>query len=202
MTLEARVVALLELVEEDRRGRCEAIAAAARQRIDALLAEAHATARAQVREAFAAERTHAAERIAAARAALATRRRLYEQQRAAALLAVGMERLPEALRARWRDDAARAAWVDAVVGVASAALPREDWRIVHPVGWADAERDALATRLARELGTAPAFAGDRAIVAGMRICARGNAIDGTLAGLVADRTMLGARLLGLIEDLR
>ena len=202
MTLDTRVVALLELVDEDRRARCEAIAAAARQRIDALLADAHATARAQVREAFAAERTRAAERLAAARAGLATRRRLYEQQRAAALLAVGLARLPDALRARWRDDAARAAWIDAAVRAAAAALPGGDWRIAHPADWADAERAALAARLAREHGVAPAFAGDASIAAGLRIAADGNVVDGTLAGLGADRAALGARLLGLVEDVR
>ncbi|MFO1317947.1 MAG: hypothetical protein U1F58_20310 [Burkholderiales bacterium] len=202
MTLEARVAALLELVEADRCGRCDAIVEATRQRIDALLGEAHAAARAQMREAFAVERKRAAERIAAARAGLATRRRLYEQQRAAALLAVGMERLPAALRARWRDDAARTAWVDAVVAVAATALPRDAWRIAHPVDWAEAERAALGARLAAELATAPAFAAERAIAAGMRIAAGGNVIDGTLAGLLADRATIGARLLGLIEDLR
>ena len=198
MTLETRVVALLELVEDDRRARCEAIAAAARQRSDALLAEAHATARTQVREAFAVERKRAAERLAAARAGLATRRRLYEQQRAAALLAAGLARLPDALRARWRDDAARAAWVDAVARAAAAALPRDGWRIAHPVDWADAERTALAARLARE--PAPAFAGDAAITAGLRVAAGGIVVDGTLAGLTADRAAIGARLLGLVED--
>ena len=200
MTLETRVVALLELVEDDRRARCEAIAVAARQRSDALLAEAHATARTQMREAFAVERKRAAERLAAARAGLATRRRLYEQQRAAALLAAGLARLPDALRARWRDDAARAAWVDAVVRAAAAALPRDGWRIAHPDDWADAERAALAARLAREHAVAPAFTGDGAIAAGLRIAAGGNVIDGTLAGLTADRAAIGARLLGLVED--
>lgn len=202
MTLEARVVALLELVDEDRRSRCEAIAAAARQRTDGLLREAHTGARAQVRDAFAVERGRAAERVAAARAGLATRRRLYEQQRAAVLLAAGMERLPDALRQRWRDDAARAAWIAAVVGAAAAALPRSGWRIAHPADWPEAERAGLAARLAGATCDAPAFAADPAIAAGLAVAAGGNVIDGTLSGLTADRAAIGARLLGLLEDLR
>lgn len=202
MTLESRVAALLELVDGDRRDRCEAVAAATRQRIDGLLREAHASARAQVRDAFAVERRRAAERVAAARAGLATRRRLYEQQRAAVLLAAGMERLPDALRQRWRDDAARAGWISAVVDAATAALPRNGWRIAHPVDWPEAERAALVARLAGEYCDAPAFAADPAIAAGLSIAAGGNVIDGTLAGLTADRVAIGARLLGLLEDLR
>lgn len=202
MTLESRVAALLELVDADRRDRCEAVAAATRQRIDGLLREAHASARAQVRDAFAVERRRAAERVAAARAGLATRRRLYEQQRAAVLLAAGMERLPDALRQRWRDDAARAGWISAVVDAATAALPRNGWRIAHPVDWPEAERAALVARLAGEYCDAPAFAADPAIAAGLSIAAGGNVIDGTLAGLTADRVAIGARLLGLLEDLR
>ena len=202
MTLESRVAALLELVDGDRRDRCEAVAAATRQRIDGLLREAHASARAQVRDAFAVERRRAAERVAAARAGLATRRRLYEQQRAAVLLAAGMERLPDALRQRWRDDAARAGWISAVGDAATAALPRNGWRIAHPVDWPEAERAALVARLAGEYCDAPAFAADPAIAAGLSIAAGGNVIDGTLAGLTADRVAIGARLLGLLEDLR
>ena len=202
MTLESRVAALLELVDGDRRDRCEAVAAATRQRIDGLLREAHASARAQVRDAFAVERRRAAERVAAARAGLATRRRLYEQQRAAVLLAAGMERLPDALRQRWRDDAARAGWISAVVDAATAALPRNGWRIAHPADWPEAERAALVARLAGEYCDAPAFAADPAIAAGLSIAAGGNVIDGTLAGLTADRVAIGARLLGLLEDLR
>jgi hypothetical protein len=153
-----------------------------------------------VRGAFAEERARAAAGVAAARARLATRRRLYEQQRASALLAAGLARLPGVLRDAWRDDALRAEWVDAVVASALSALPRTAWRIAHPQAWPAAERDAVAARLAQALAPPPSFAEDAAIDAGMRISAGGNVIDGTLAGIVADRGAIGARLLGLLES--
>ncbi len=182
MTLERRTEALLALVEGDRQAKCDAILVEARQRAQALLAQAHADARAQVRAAFAEERARAAAAMAAARARLATRRRLYAQQRAAALLAAGLARLPGVLRDAWRDEALRAAWVDAVVASALSALPRNAWRIAHPPGWSAAEQQAVAARLAPALADGPTFAADAAIDAGMRISAGGNAIDGTLAG--------------------
>jgi hypothetical protein len=199
MTLDRRTEALLALVEEDRRAKCGAVVEEANERARALLAQAHADARAQVRAAFAEERARAATAVAAARARLATRRRLYEQQRAAALLATGLARLPGVLRDAWRDEALRATWVDAVVASALAALPRTTWRIAHPPAWPAAEQHAVAARLAPALADAPSFAGDATIDAGVRIAAGGNAIDGTLAGIVADRATIGARLLGLLE---
>ena len=99
--------------------------------------------------------------VAAARARLATRRRLYEQQRATALLAAGLARLPGVLRDAWRDEALRAAWVDAVVASALAALPRTAWRIAHPPAWPAAEQRAVAARLAPALADAPFLRGRR-----------------------------------------
>ncbi len=104
------------------------------------------------------------------------------------------------LRDAWRDEALRAAGVDAVVASALAALPRTAWRIAHPQAWPAAERDAVAARLAQAHAPPPSFAEDVAIDAGMRISAGGNVIDGTLAGIVADRGAIGARLLGLLES--
>ena len=200
MTLERRAEALLALVEGDQCEKCGAVLEEANQRARALLAQAHADARAQVRAAFAEERARAAAAVAAARARLATRRRLYEQQRASALLAAGLARLPGVLRDAWRDEALRAEWVDAVVASALAALPRTAWRIAHPQAWPATERDAVAARLVQVLAPPPSFAEDAAIDAGMRISAGGNVIDGTLAGIVADRGAIGARLLGLLES--
>ena len=62
----------------------------------AALAQARLDARQRVREAFAEERERAHARVAAARAEWQTRRRLHEQQRAAAWLDVAWQRLPQA----------------------------------------------------------------------------------------------------------
>jgi hypothetical protein len=200
MMLEKRVQALLDLVEGDRRAQCDAILAAARTSAATLLGEAHAEARARIRDAFTEERRRAHDRVAAAHAKLQTRRRLHEQQRTAALLELGWRRLPDALRARWRDDDLRRAWVNAVVIAALRALPRAAWHIAHEPGWPAAERQALESRIALNLGVVPIFFADPGIDAGVRIAAGGNVVDGTLAGLIADRVEVGARLLRNLES--
>lgn len=200
MTLERRAQALLDLVERDRRAQCEAIFAEARVRAAALVGEARAEARARIREAFAEERRRACDRGAAALAKLQTRRRLHEQQRLAAVLELGWRRLPDALRARWRDGDMRRAWTDAVVTAASRVLPRAEWHIAHDPVWAVAEQQAVGNRIGSDLGVAPVFIADSRIEAGLRIAARGNVVDGTLAGLIADRAEVGALLLRNLEQ--
>ena len=198
MTLAGRTRALLDLVEGERSTRSETILAEARSRAEMLVAQAHADARARVREACAEERQRAQERIAAARANLATRRRLHEQRRSTALLALGWQRLPPVLRERWRDAAGRRLWVDAVLAEAARVLPRAPWRIVHAPGWTEPEQRSVAAG-------SPAGAASQAdagIEAGLRIEAGGNVVDATLAGLLADRDEIGARLLRQMEALQ
>ena len=199
MTLERRAQALLDLVEGDRCAQCEAILAEARDRASALLAQAYVEARARMREALAEERRRGHEREAAARARLQTRRRLHEQQRAAALLALGWQRLPDALRERWRDSDMRRLWIDAIVAMALRVLPRTQWSIAHGAGWPVLEQQAITARVARELGMAPKFVADAGIVAGLRIGAGGNIVDGTLAGLLSDCVEVGALMLRHLE---
>jgi len=200
MTLESREEALLVLVENDRAGQCDAILSEAKQRAAVLVGEAHAEALTRVREVFADERRRAHESLAAARAKLATRQRLHDQRRTAALLALAWQRLPDALRLRWRDGALRRCWVDAILAAALKVLPRRQWRIAHGPDWPVAERQALLARLAPDLDAAPACDEDAGIVAGLRIAAGGNVVDGTLAGLVEDRAQVGAQLLRQLEE--
>jgi vacuolar-type H+-ATPase subunit H len=199
MTLERRAQALLDLVEEDRCRQCDAIIGEARARAAEVLARSHADARARMRELFADERQQARERVDAAQARLQTRSRLHEQRRAADMLALGWRRLPEALLARWRDAGQRQCWVDAVTAIAIRVLPRTRWQIVHGPDWAVTEQRALCVRVTPAPDLAPTLIADAGIAAGLKIAAGGNVVDGTLAGLVSDRTEVGARLLRYLE---
>ena len=199
MSVANQTQALLALVDADRARRCDTILEEARGRVAALLGAAHADARRQMREAFGEERARRLERIAAARANLQTRQRLGEQQRASAFLAAGWQRLHDELLRRWCDPEARRAWVANVAADAGRLLPRAEWRITHAPDWPAAERDAIAAELAPARAVALSFIADAAIDAGLKIAALGNVIDGTLAGLLADRAEIGARLLHLVD---
>lgn len=192
--------ALLDLVEADRTRQSAQILDAARQQAAALRAQAQAEARARMRQAYAEQRRLSRDRLAAAQARLATQRRLFEQQRSAALLRLAWEQLPGELHARWREPATRAAWVARVLAAARAHLPAAAWRVLHAPDWPPAEQQALAQQV-RDAGSAaaPLFEPDARISAGLKVLAGGNVIDGTLDGLMAERTALEARLLRLME---
>jgi hypothetical protein len=198
VSLEARTQALLDVVETDRKRRSNAIIGEARARAAATVAAAHAEARARVRSAFEEERRRSEAQVAAAQARLMTRRRLHEQRRAENLLAAGWREFPTALCDRWRRPECRQSWIETVIVEARKVLPAEGWRIVYAPGWSDGERAAFAASVPTP-GEPPELALDEGARAGIRVSAGGNVIDGTLAGLLADRAEIGARLLRTLE---
>jgi hypothetical protein len=200
MTLESRVQALLDLVDADRQRRCEAIRREAEQSAAATRESARNEARRRLRLAFSNERELREQRIAAAQAKLQTHRRLHDQRRAAALLEAGWQRLPDVLCQRWDAVRSRQQWIDCVVTEARAALRPGAWRITHAALWPAEERERVAAALTRDGSAPPQFLADAAIRAGLKISAGANVIDGTLAGLLADRADVAARLLRHMEE--
>lgn len=194
--LERQTRSLLELIEADRERRCAQILEPARAGALALQAQARSEARARRHATIAAQRQRRRDALAAARARLATRTRLHAQQHEAALLRLAWRQLPDALCTLWRDTAARAAWVGQVVAAARTRLSADAWRIVHAADWPAAEQQALAGSLA---GIALRFESEPAVDAGIKVIAGGNIVDGTVAGLLADRSEIEAALLRLLE---
>ena len=198
MKVDGQAQALLDLVEADRKEKCDAILADAQGRRAAILQQAHADARKRMREAFVEERLRRDARVAAARANLQTRRRLADQQRAAALLAAGWERLPGELLRRWRMPDSRRAWIAVVVAEARKSLPGRSWRVAHAPDWPVGEWTAGTAEFAAAPAAECVFDADARIRAGMKISAGGCIVDGTLDGLLADRAEIGSRLLQLL----
>lgn len=205
MTVEAQVLpgveramrALLDLVESDRARLCDQILGEAHERARGLRADASAAARARMRQVFAEQRARRDERLAAAEARLATERRLHEQQRLAAWLRLASEQLPNALQALWRQDEARAAWARAVLAAARLRMPPGPWRIAHAADWREDEREHVLHSAAPE--ATPRCEADPRITAGLKVVCESVVLDGTLEGLLADRSDFEARLLQRLE---
>ncbi|HET7525018.1 MAG TPA: hypothetical protein VFK10_03670 [Burkholderiaceae bacterium] len=197
--IERQMRALIDLIESDRAHRCAQILDPARASAAAVRAQARTDWRARLRSTFIEQRRRRLDTLAAARARAATRARLHAQQHAAALLRAAWLQLPEALRALWRDAAARAAWAQQVAAVARTRLSVDTWRIVHALEWPVAEQQTLAYSLP---GITVRFEPDAAIDAGLKVIAGGNIVDATVAGLLADRSEIEAALLRLLEARR
>jgi hypothetical protein len=197
--VESRMQSLLALIDGERKRQCAAILAEARSRAAATLRDAHADARSRIEKAFAEERLRRDARLGAERANLQTRLRLAAQRHAAALLAFGWTRVPDLLRGRWRDADARREWAASVASAARKTLPTTTWRVEHAACWPADEREAFANDPAGARRFACTFATDPHIAAGLRIVEGGNIVDGTLDGLLCDRSAIGSRLLRLLD---
>ena len=157
--------ALLVLVEQDRRTRCEAIERESIRQSREALAAARSAARLRVGDVLRAERRRLRQRTGAAEAELATAKRRHETRHVAAMLALGLQRLAGALVARWRDPAGRDEWSAHVLEGARASFGDTPFEVEHSP------------------------------TAGLKVRAGGNVIDGTLEGLLGDRDAVGAALL-------
>ena len=197
--VESQMQALLTLLEDDRRRQCEALIADAQARAGTVLRQAQVDARSRMRAAFAAERQRLDEQLKAAGARLRTEQRLSEQQRRAQLLSLAWQMLPEALRERWQDPGQRRTWVAQAIDSALRLLPHESWTLSVAPGWPAPEREQVLQSVAGRLGTMPTCSEAAELQAGLLILAGGNRLDATLAGLLADRAAIEARLLDHLE---
>lgn len=198
-TVDSQMQALLTLLDEDRRRQCDALIADAQARARSVLRQAQDDARVRMRAAFAAERQRLEQQIRAAAARLQTERRLSEQERLAQLLRLGWQMLPDALLERWRDPGRRSKWVAHAIDSAQRLLPREMWSLQVAPGWPAEERDQALQSVASRLGAMPGCSEAAELQAGLLIIAAGNRLDATLAGLLADRAAIDARLLDYLE---
>jgi F0F1-type ATP synthase membrane subunit b/b' len=200
LTLEQRTAALLALVEDYRAKRCAELLDPARSQARDLLRSARAEGRQRVHTTIDEARQRLASEVGAAQARLATERRLAEQRRAVRVLQEAWTALREALRARWHDGEARRQWLDAHLARALRVLPPERWQIDFAAGWAQAERDAFAGRIAASGVAAASWQSREDIDGGVRIRAGNNVVDATIDGLLADRAALEGRLLDLLQE--
>ncbi|WP_137893152.1 hypothetical protein [Ramlibacter sp. 2FC] len=193
--VEARAAEpLLALVEDHRRQLCERLLAQAQDQAQAIVAQGRAEARQHLHRAVQQERARAHGELAAARAHWQTLRRRHQQAQQAALLAAAWESLGAALRRRWRDPAARRAWIAKLLREALATLPGGTWEIRHPP---DLPEDELQ-RMREGLPLPPQCLADAELTAGLCIRSDHVVLDGSLEGLASERTRLQGQLLAAL----
>ena len=86
----------------------------------------------------------------------------------------------------------RRAWIDALLRMAAASLLDSSWTIEHPTDWPQAEQHALRSRVGE---VSVSFAPQAGMAAGLRICAGGACVDGSVDGLLKDRAYIESLLL-------
>lgn len=188
---------LLEVVERYRRERCAALLDKANAQARELVRQAYREARGRVQRGIAEVRLTYRHRIAAARARQQTRLRQQRQRENSALLAGLWEQLQGEILLRWQQRKAREMWIEALVQQAAASLLGAAWTVEHPPDWPLAEQNALRGRLDK---VSLSFVPQAAMTAGLRICAGGACVDGSLNGLLRDRAHIESLLLARLGE--
>lgn len=198
--VDAVVRALEEVVESSREARCQQLTEDARRRAQEIVKTAHRENRARMRTAIDQQRESMEEALATTRARLSTRarERLHHVDRDR--LERARARLGEVLLERWQDTDSRQRWILGLIESALSYLPGGTWRIEHP---GDFDLDDLAgvnERIALHCGgNPPDFAVRDSARVGLRIAVDGAVLDGTMEGLLADRTRIDAELLASLR---
>lgn len=199
---DAGLHALLRYIDGVRDQALAGIRAQADGEARALLRAARGRAREQVRQALREARQDAEARIGLARAQAQARVRAARHALTAAALQRIWPPLEPALRARWQDAPARAAWVALALALAQRHLPDGAWRVAHPPGWDPAEARAACDALrAGRAGVALAFE-PTALAAGLRIACGPAELDVTAEGLLRDRARVESLWLAELERTR
>lgn len=193
--IDAQVLRLLDIVQGYQHQQCDSLLKQAEKESQAIIRQAYQRARRNIHEDIQLTRQHIRDTMAAARARQHT---LVMQQRHTAALSfleqcwVALER---SLQDRWQQPQCRREWVAKILSTAVTVMPAGDWQVAHPENWSTQEQGELAGQARAMPGVKLQFNTEPGLVAGIRIIADGASVDGSLAGLLADRTAIEALIL-------
>jgi hypothetical protein len=198
----AQLQHLLAVVEQRRRERCREVLEQAREQARQLISQAYRDERQRMHRELNELRHKLRQQMVSLAAQRQTRKRQRRQQADEELLARSWQSLAEALLQCWGDASMRQRWVEDVVEQAAAVFVDPHWVIEHPSDWPAQERSALQRVLAKRLTKAPRFEDRSGLTAGLRIVAGGACVDGSVEGLLRERSAIEAELLAKINERR
>jgi vacuolar-type H+-ATPase subunit H len=196
---DAQLQHLLQIVERERDSRCRSEIEAAEQQARQIVRQAYRDARSHAHADLEALRAQVRQRLISADARQQTRLRELRQQADQAFLDAAWQPLQNALMRRWGHAGHRQEWIAQLVENASTTLLNRDWLIEHPQDWPAAECEALRDRLTREQTCTPHLEPRADIRAGLRISTGGAVVDGSIEGLLRQRSHIEALLLAEIR---
>jgi F0F1-type ATP synthase membrane subunit b/b' len=190
---------LLEVVEKHRSEECSKLIEQARAQARNTIKKALADARQRVHDDIANTREYTRKQLTSAEAHYQTELRLARQELDQKLLATAWISIYEALIQRWRDPETRLEWIADCIKQASNTLIEQGWVIECPIDWSDAECVGIRKHIIEEKGDQVVFQTKPSIYAGLRITAGNACVDGTVEGLLHQRTRIEELLLAAIN---
>ncbi len=193
--LDAQVQRLLDIVQAYQQEQCEALLSEAQRESQGVIRQAYQLARRNMHEDLELTRRHIRDTMAAARAKQHTLMMQQNHTAASSFLEQCWQALQPSLCARWQQPDCRRQWLAKILATATAVLPAADWLIEHPTDFSAQEQQQLREQAQALADVTPDLRSTPDITAGIRISADGASVDGSLHGLLSDRTALEALLL-------
>jgi hypothetical protein len=193
--VDLQVYSLLSRLHAEREAGCSRLREAAAEQSRRLVGEARARARLRIKEAVKEKRRRVEEHCRQVRVRLEARHRDEHFAELGKRLREGLGLLPDALAARWSDEASRRRWCRMVLHTASATLRSGTWRIEVARGMSPAERNELAAGAGRLAGEDVSVGERDDLTAGIVVLHDGVRLDATIAGLLSDTARVEAALL-------
>ena len=193
---DAQLRYLLGIVDRHREDRCNELLQDARASAHQAIKQAFSEVRSRMHQEVLDLREHRRQQIASAEAHQKTKIRQQRQHIDQELLAALWQPLHEALLRRWQQAEPRRTWIRELIKQAAATLVSKSWTIEHSADWPVQERTALEAQLSQDItDLVVSFSVLESIQAGLRISAGGASVDGTLEGLLRERSLIEASLL-------
>lgn len=196
--VDAQVDHLLKVVKQYESEHCEKLQKRASTQAERIIEEAYKNARERTIRSIEEARSQSIQDLKMAEASLQTQIRLARHKLDEAFLEQAWIQLRDALCARWKDADLRSQWISEIVNEADASLISRAWRLECPDSLSDSECDQLKVQLdALGLDSLEMKPGNN-INAGLRICAGGACIDGSVDGLLRQRARIEEMFLASI----
>ena len=198
--VRTQVDRLLNVVHEYQDRQCEKILTQAQQETQQIIRQAYGDARLRLHQYILESREGMQREIVTAKAKSHTIRKQIQHKADRLYLKQTWDMLEDKLITRWQNKEQRQRWVQKILVVALQVLPSQDWLVEHPDCWSEEEKhnlinQALQKYSKKSSGIAVNFAVSSDIIAGIRICAHGATVDGTLQGLLANRSRIESEFL-------
>ena len=192
----AQVDRLLDVVSEYQDKQCEKILTQAQQEAQQIIGQAYGDSRLRLHQYILESREDMQREIVTAKAKSHTIRKQLQHKADRLYLNQAWEMLKDKLITCWQNKEQRQRWVQKILVVALQVLPSQDWLVEHPDCWSEEEKHNLINQARQKSsGIAVNFAVSSDIIAGIRICAHGATVDGSLQGLLANRSRIESEFL-------
>jgi len=185
--VDAQITHLLGVVGRYEKEKCQAILEQATVQADKIVKEAYNVSHRRTARSLEEIRTQSFQDLKMAEASLQTNARLARHKLDEAFLEQAWEKLREALCRRWKDPEFKKNWIEEIVRQASSALISRNWTVDYSASLSAEKVNKLRACFESQAVEAITFNPQGDIDAGIRICADGACIDGTIEGLLTQK---------------